>query len=185
MNEASRQTETHPEPHAEHPELATADELARVYLRGRDVPCPGCRRNRREQAVAECPFCGLEIHVGASDPVARRAAQRATGWLVAIGLAVGLFALLYFTVILLLLTGMKVDLSRPEAVMVYTYALPASLLCTLGGLWVWFGCWKPSRTRALTRRHVSHLGWAAFVLGTGLLGLVTLDLVKIIVRAVT
>ncbi len=36
---------------------ATPDELATLYLRGRDVPCPGCGYNRRDGVTMGCPEC--------------------------------------------------------------------------------------------------------------------------------
>jgi len=37
---------------------ASPDELAAVYLRGRDVPCAACGYNRRDGTTAACPECG-------------------------------------------------------------------------------------------------------------------------------
>lgn len=39
-------------------DLATADELAALYLRDRDTPCPECGYNRRDGSTAACPECG-------------------------------------------------------------------------------------------------------------------------------
>lgn len=46
------------------PGQATPDELAALYLRGRDVPCPGCGYNRRDGTAAACPECGAGLSVG-------------------------------------------------------------------------------------------------------------------------
>lgn len=40
---------------------ATPDELAAVYLRGRDVPCPGCGYNRHDGTTAACPECTAKV----------------------------------------------------------------------------------------------------------------------------
>lgn len=40
---------------------ATPDELAALFLRGRDVPCPGCGYNRRDGTTAACPECTAEV----------------------------------------------------------------------------------------------------------------------------
>lgn len=49
------------EPGPTHP--ATPDELAAIYLRARDVPCPNCGYNRRDGQSAACPECGRIIRV--------------------------------------------------------------------------------------------------------------------------
>lgn len=53
------------EPGPTHP--ATPDELAAVYLRARDIPCPGCGYNRRDGTTAACPECGHTLKLE-SDP---------------------------------------------------------------------------------------------------------------------
>lgn len=42
---------------------ATPDELAPLYLRDRDVPCPGCGYNRRGGTSAACPECGHHLRL--------------------------------------------------------------------------------------------------------------------------
>lgn len=37
------------------------DELAALYLRNRDTPCPGCGYNRRDGHTRACPECGIEF----------------------------------------------------------------------------------------------------------------------------
>ncbi len=39
------------------PTPATPDELAAIFLRARDVPCPACGYNRRDGTTAVCPEC--------------------------------------------------------------------------------------------------------------------------------
>jgi hypothetical protein len=36
---------------------ATPDDLAAIYLRARDTPCPNCHYNRRDGLAAACPEC--------------------------------------------------------------------------------------------------------------------------------
>ena len=43
---------------------ATPDQLAALYLRHRDTPCPACGYNRRDGATAACPECGEAIPIG-------------------------------------------------------------------------------------------------------------------------
>ncbi len=45
----------------QHPTPATPDELAALFLRARDVPCPKCHYNRRDGLTAACPECGTDI----------------------------------------------------------------------------------------------------------------------------
>lgn len=37
---------------------ASDDQLAALYLRGRDTPCPSCNYNRRDGTTSRCPECG-------------------------------------------------------------------------------------------------------------------------------
>ncbi len=39
------------------PQPATDDEIAALFLRGRDVSCAGCGYNRRDGTQADCPEC--------------------------------------------------------------------------------------------------------------------------------
>jgi hypothetical protein len=49
---------------------ATQDEVAALYLRARDVPCPACRYNRRDGVAAACPECGVRYN-----PIAQASQQ--------------------------------------------------------------------------------------------------------------
>tara|TARA_R110002072_G_scaffold42064_2_gene117371 strand:+ start:29759 stop:30277 length:519 start_codon:yes stop_codon:yes gene_type:complete len=40
---------------------ASDDELAAIYLRDRDVPCPSCDYNRRDGQSSTCPECGSAL----------------------------------------------------------------------------------------------------------------------------
>ena len=42
---------------------ATNDELAALYLRDRDTPCPKCNYNRRDGTTSTCPECGTEFQL--------------------------------------------------------------------------------------------------------------------------
>lgn len=42
---------------------ATPDEIATLYLRARDTPCPGCGYNRRDGTTAACPECHAAVHL--------------------------------------------------------------------------------------------------------------------------
>lgn len=44
-------------------EPLSADELAVVYLQGRDVPCPSCGYNRRDGTSPICPECGDQLSI--------------------------------------------------------------------------------------------------------------------------
>ena len=43
------------------PNQASDDELAAIYLRDRDVPCPSCAYNRRGGHSSTCPECGSAL----------------------------------------------------------------------------------------------------------------------------
>lgn len=47
---------------------ATPDELAKLYLHNRDVPCPGCGYNLRNATAARCPECAYRLQLGPSVP---------------------------------------------------------------------------------------------------------------------
>ncbi len=49
------------------PTPATPDELAAIYLRARDVPCPGCGYNLRDGSVAACPECDHTLSLAAAN----------------------------------------------------------------------------------------------------------------------
>ena len=42
-------------------QLATNDQLAALYLRDRDTPCPSCNYNRRDGTTSTCPECGDQM----------------------------------------------------------------------------------------------------------------------------
>lgn len=58
-----------PDP-ASQPTPATPDELAAIYLRARDVPCPNCNYNRRDGTAAACPECTHAFQVSDLLPAA-------------------------------------------------------------------------------------------------------------------
>lgn len=60
-----------PTPPEHPPEPTRDDELARLYLAGRDVPCPKCRYNRRDSDRAACPECGHRLELTPPDPIGR------------------------------------------------------------------------------------------------------------------
>ncbi len=46
------------------PTTATPDELATLFLRARDTPCPKCAYNRRDGITAACPECHATLPIG-------------------------------------------------------------------------------------------------------------------------
>ncbi len=46
------------------PTPATPDQLAALYLRDRDTPCPACGYNRRDATTAACPECQTPLRLG-------------------------------------------------------------------------------------------------------------------------
>jgi hypothetical protein len=49
-------------------QTATPDELAALYLRARDVPCPNCNYNRRDGVAAACPECAHSLWLAPETP---------------------------------------------------------------------------------------------------------------------
>lgn len=58
-----------------------SDELARLYLAGRDVPCPSCRYNRRDSDRAACPECGHPLELWPVSRATLRAGGVGAVWL--------------------------------------------------------------------------------------------------------
>jgi hypothetical protein len=48
------------------PTPATPDELATLFLRARDIPCPKCSYNRRDGNTSACPECGAPLSLNQS-----------------------------------------------------------------------------------------------------------------------
>ena len=46
---------------------ATNDQLAALFLRDRDTPCPSCNYNRRDGTISTCPECGDQLQLIAVD----------------------------------------------------------------------------------------------------------------------
>ena len=49
--------------HAQHHAPASSDQLAALYLRDRDTPCPSCNYNRRDGTTTICPECGSPLTI--------------------------------------------------------------------------------------------------------------------------
>lgn len=77
---------------------ATADELAALYLRGRDVACPGCGYNRRDAVSSVCPECNAVLALDVAQkqivPMTRRVARR-LAWLLIAATVLGTFGMLF------------------------------------------------------------------------------------------
>ena len=52
----------------QHHAPASSDELAALYLQGRDTPCPNCTYNRRDGTTSTCPECGSPLSIIAALP---------------------------------------------------------------------------------------------------------------------
>ena len=50
---------------------ATTDELAALFLCGRDSPCPSCNYNRRDGTTSTCPECGEQLRLIGVDKAGR------------------------------------------------------------------------------------------------------------------
>lgn len=72
---------------------ATPDELATLYLRGRDVSCPGCGYNRRNGITAACPECDHSIDFeNCVAPLSRAVSEAAFNSVATIGVILTVFA---------------------------------------------------------------------------------------------
>lgn len=66
------------------PGQAPPQDIIALYLQGRDVPCPACNYNRRDDTTPACPECGHHLRL---QPVARNPLllnARACYWLAGI-----------------------------------------------------------------------------------------------------
>lgn len=97
-------------------DLATPDELAALYLRGRDVPCPGCGYNRRDGITAACPECLNRLVVSNTisevDPQTGRVASAVSAGIACCG------AVLCASTALIVLENRRIDLREIAAVLI-------------------------------------------------------------------
>lgn len=77
---------------------ATPDELATIYLRARDVSCPGCGYNRRDGQTTICPECDVYIRIRIEDPHTVQFGTRRASILAAFMLIVATLCTLYYGV---------------------------------------------------------------------------------------
>ncbi len=62
------------------PNPSGLDETASLYLRARDVPCPGCGYNRRDGTDACCPECGHVLTLSPTESADRVLAVAGPRW---------------------------------------------------------------------------------------------------------
>lgn len=117
------------------PTTATPDELAAVFLRARDTPCPKCAYNRRDGLTAACPECGTGLSLDATP----RRFPRALPWIIAPALLIALHDAVWASIFVA--TDLRHNLERgdpPAPLLIRTtaaLALPlGALLCGLVAL---------------------------------------------------
>ncbi len=54
------------------PGQAAPSDIIALYLKGRDVPCPACNYNRRDDTTPACPECGHHLRLR---PIARNSLE--------------------------------------------------------------------------------------------------------------
>lgn len=127
-----------------------------AFLRGRDVACPSCGYNLRDQRGALCPECGLELDAGRLRAWARRTTReiRVVLWALAIAmpatlgvLAVflpsvligGAFAFVSLAVVVLLLAELGLAVTLCVRPMWYARRDAATRGLMQIVAWVWLG----------------------------------------------
>lgn len=126
----------------------------RAFLADRDVPCPQCDYNLRDQVGDRCPECGerIVLHVNLAEPL--------QGWLLAglIGLSAGAglngLLLLYWLILM-----WRHRAYPPEEAFNVINGTGFLVLGVLMALWLRW--WRPIRRRSAATRALLALGcWA-------------------------
>lgn len=126
-----------------------------LFLRGREVPCPGCGYNLRDLTTERCPECGQQLEL------ALRLVEPRQGALIAglVGLAAGAGLgglLLVYLAIGLLVRGVR---GGPPASFFWINATGLAAHGVV--LWLWVRNWNRIRRAApRTRRLLVILCWA-------------------------
>ncbi|RMH27026.1 MAG: hypothetical protein D6692_08290, partial [Planctomycetota bacterium] len=104
----------------------TPDELAALYLRARDVPCPGCGYNRRDGIAAACPECLHPLKVSHSvyelDPETGRIASAVSAGIACCG------AVLCASVALIVLENRRIEFRETTAVLIMLGSICCAIL---------------------------------------------------------
>jgi len=136
------------------------DELARLYLAGRDVPCPKCGYNRRDSDQATCPECAHALTLAPGSATTYAAAGTATLWLFVNMIVFGSIgtAITAFAIFPSVAYGINVVTLVIFAVLAAAFLTP--LAFGIGGLRV---LRRPLRHGSATRTHIARLRTAGIV----------------------
>jgi len=139
---------------------ATPDELAVLYLKDRDVPCPGCAYNRRDGTQAACPECQEPVRVGEVHPERLAFARRHIRVIFA---TISLFSLITLAVYILHLTSTYQFIMGGASftAMLPWFAIYAwGIVCSAGATMVARRGWAQARRPGSGAPHARTLIWA-------------------------
>lgn len=151
---------------AEPTQPASRDELATVYLKGRDVPCPNCNYNRRDATRSKCPECQSPIEIGELQPQ-QFAISRSHARL--IFMAIGLFSLIVAAESMLhMFTTYKLVARTGNLMAMFPWPLIYAwgIVCSITATMVSRRGWANARRPSGKARHAKTLIWS-IVLGFG------------------
>lgn len=152
---------------------ATPDELATLYLRGRDVPCPGCGYNRRDGTMAACPECATPIEFGlalVSGAQLNHSRSTRLAWVILVALAAELAVLLISIIYTgsTLLSGYAGNLTNWISISLHVTITVVLLIAIRSSIVLLIRLRRQSRTPAQNGRHFHRIvvlvAWASIPL---------------------
>lgn len=111
---------------------ATPDELAALFLRGRDVPCPGCGYNRRDGTASACPECGKPCCL----ELTRHSKHRAMLWILIPALAISIHDFAWAAIFATTDFRHELDLGAPPLTLALDTAGPVLLPFAAALCWI-------------------------------------------------
>lgn len=145
------------------PGQAPPQDIIALYLQGRDVPCPACGYNRRDDTAPPCPECGHHLRL---QPVARNPLEdRSLAYtLHAVSIAIAASAAITCGTIIYLLRDYPPNFHRKWA----TFAFLAVIGATISGLVTAFRATNRGQTTHL-RKFIGITGFSAVLFAIGMI----------------
>ncbi|MEZ6317371.1 MAG: hypothetical protein R3B49_01265 [Phycisphaerales bacterium] len=136
------------------------DDLARLYLAGRDVPCPKCKYNRRDGDRARCPECGHALTLAPGTTTTYAAARTAARWLFICMIVFGALGGTYVGFAVLQMVGYGLNVPTLVIVVVLAAGFLVPLGMGIGGLRALI---RPLRQGNATPAHIKRLRTAGII----------------------
>lgn len=145
------------------PGQPTPQEIITLYLQGRDVPCPACGYNRRDDTAPPCPECGHHLRL---QPMPRNPLDTASlaYTLHAVSIAIAASAAITCGTIIYLLRDYPPNFHRQLA----TLAFVAVIGATIFGVVTAFRANNDGQTTQL-RKFIGITGFSAVLFAVGMI----------------